>query len=210
MPCISNQCQGWRGNYCSVTLWQLRSAGRSADLGLTLIGISGGFRRRDLVFENSERGRESGWSIVKCERPPLSYLMNVPPCCSCAFGVKHGMKTTCNSAAQCNLTTVSHPAWLPLFSHRYNLKIALSFIRFLFHKYIFFPELQVKAVCIVCLCLERKEDLLLYCDRSSAAQLEQKKGQKRYQVNLHKEQSLEPLSTVITFVCLIKTQLVFL
>lgn len=54
MPWISNQCQGWRGNYWSVTLWQLSGAGRSADLGLMLIGITGGFHCQGLILEDSK------------------------------------------------------------------------------------------------------------------------------------------------------------
>lgn len=85
--------------------------------------------------------------------------------------LKCGMKTNCNTATQFNPTTVSRPTWLSLFSHCYNFRF-LSLFSFFINT--FSSQICSKSCNSLFVWIKKKkeEDLLLYCDGSSAAQLE--------------------------------------
>lgn len=108
IACISNQCQGWRGNQSiGLSLCQERTIGRSADLELMLTGISVGF-----WFENSQNAAESTFIAVKCVWVLPTYFINTTPLSSYAFRVKYGRKK---------------PRWLSSFTYDYSLSVLFLF-----------------------------------------------------------------------------------
>lgn len=154
IACISNQCQGWRGNQSiGLSLCQERTIGRSGDLELMLTGISLGF-----WFENSQNAAESTFIAVKCVWVLPTYFINTTPLSSYAFRVKYGMKK---------------PRWLSSFTYNYSLSVLFLF-----------PFSLINFVTKFAICIESSffyrlfglkiEDSLVYHDCFSAAKLEDK------------------------------------
>lgn len=149
IACISNQCQGWRGNQSiGLSLCQERTIGRSADLELMLTGISVGF-----WFENSQNAAESTFIAVKCVWVLPTYFINTIPLSSYAFRVKW---------------------WLSSFTYNYNLSVLFLFPFSLISFVTKFAICIESCVFFNRLFGLKIEDSYVYHDCFSAAKLEDK------------------------------------